>query len=170
MSSLDYENKTNLATIIVKPLYFGLVSNIVIPMALLLVCYYINNNYPVENKIGDAANIVFYLFAFLALVEAGFALWWRNLIYHKPMIRRAETFEADFVEALLARSKPVFLVIASISVYGYLYFFLTGRFPEAVLFVVFSFLVFQVVRPRYGMVKKLLIHQQSLVDNGMFLK
>ena len=170
MSPVDYDNKTNLATMIVRPLYFGLVSNIVIPVALLLVCFYINNNYPVENKIEESANIFFYVFAVLALAEAGFALWWRNLLYHKPMIRRAESFEADFMQALLARSKPVFLLIASISVFGYLYFFLTGRFAEAVLFVVFSFLVFQVVRPRYGMVKKLLAHQQSLVDNGMYLK
>ena len=170
MSSVDYENKTNLATIIVKPLYFGLVSNIVIPVALLMVCYYANNNYYIENKIENTANIVFYVFAFLALAEAGFVLWWRNLLYNKPMIRRAETFEADFEQALLARSKPVFMLIASISLYGYIYFYLTGRFAEAVLYVVFSFLVFQVVRPRYSMVKKLLVHQQELVDNGIFLK
>jgi len=169
MSTSMFENKTDLARLLVKPLYFGLVVNIIIPMGLLLVCFYINNNNYVENRVDAFSNILFYIFAIMALAEAGFALWWRTKLYDRPMIRRQETFEGDFVQALVARSKPVFILIASISIYGYIYFFLTGRFTEAVLFVVFSFLVFQVVRPRYGMVQKLIARQEQLVKQGKFL-
>lgn len=169
MSNSMFENKTDLARILVKPLYFGLVVNIVIPMGLLFVCFYINNSSYIESRVEGFSNTLFYIFAVLALAEAGFALWWRSRLFDKPMIRRAETFEGDFVQALMARTKPVFILIASISIYGYVYFFLTGRFTEAVLFVVFSFLVFQVVRPRYGMLKKLLARQEQLVKQGKFL-
>ncbi|MFQ5454378.1 MAG: hypothetical protein ACE5D6_09365, partial [Candidatus Zixiibacteriota bacterium] len=56
-----------------------------------------------------------------------------------------------------------------ISLYGFIYFFLTGRFKEAVFFVVFSFLVFQIVRPRYGFIRKLIDSQKKLVERGTFL-
>lgn len=169
MSTSMFEDKTDLARLLVKPLYFGMVVNIGIPMVLLLVCYYFDNNKDVENKLAEFANTLFYIFGLLSLLEAGFALWWRSRLFERPMIRRQETFEEDLVQALVARSKPVFIVIASISVYGYIYFFLTGRFTEAVLFVVFSFLVFQVVRPRYGMVRRIVAHQEGLVNQGKFL-
>ena len=86
------------------------------------------------------------------------------------MIRRAETFETDFASGLLRRTRPVFLVIASVCLYGYVYFLVTGRFQEAVFFVVFSFVVFQVVRPRYGWARKLIAYQKGLADSGKFLR
>jgi len=168
MSSSLFEDKTDLARIIIKPLYFGLLVNIVIPMGLLLVFFYINNNHYIENRVGDFANPLFYIFIVLALLEAALALWWRGKLFKQPMIRRPETFENDFSSELLARSKPIFILIASISVYGYVYLMLTGRFTEGVLFVVFSFVVFQVVRPRYGMTRKLIERQQQLVKEGKF--
>jgi len=164
-----FDDSYDLGRIIVKPLYFGLSVNIMLPVGVLLVCYYLNNNHYIENRIGNFANTLFYVFGMLALAESGFALWWRYILFRKPMIRRLESFEHDFTEGLLSRSRLVFLIIAFISVYGYLYFFLTGRFQEAVFFVVLSFVVFQVARPRYGYVRKLIKYQKSLVDRGELL-
>jgi hypothetical protein len=165
----QFENNSDLTGIIVKPLYFGLFVNILVPMVLLLLCYYLDQRGGVVNRVPGMANTLFYIFGVLSLAEAGFALWWRTKLYAQPMIRRRETFEEDFSKALLERSRPIFLVIASISVYGLIYFLLTARFNEAVFLVVFSFLVFQVVRPRYGMVRKLIAYQQKLAEQGKFL-
>ncbi len=164
-----FDDNYDLSRIIVKPLYFGLLVNIMLPVALLLVCYYLSNNHYIENRLGRAANTLFWVFGMLSLMEAGFSLWWRSGLFKKPMIRRLETFESDFTTSLLSRSRPVFLVIASISLYGYVYFFITGRFQEAVFFIVLSFIVFQVVRPRYGYVRKLIKYQKGLVDRGELL-
>lgn len=167
--SIDiHDDDYDLSPIIARPLYFALGVNILAPMVLLGICYYIHTNSPLDNRVGESANMLFYVFAFLAATEAAFAYWLRYRTLHAPMIRREESFVEDFSEQLLVRSRPVFLIIAGISVYGYIYFYLTGRFPEAMLFVVTSFVVFQFVRPRFGGVRKILRHQKDLADRGQF--
>ncbi|PWB74285.1 hypothetical protein C3F09_04210 [candidate division GN15 bacterium] len=162
----DYD----LNRIIIRPLYFGLLANIVVPVALLFVCYYINNRGPRPNALGDASDMVFYIFLVLAVAECGLAIWWRTKLFKSPMIRTKETFERDFSDEYLRRSRPLFILIASISIYGYIYFYLTGQFNAAAWFVVGSFLVFQLVRPRHGLVRKLIDHQKQLVEKGQFLQ
>ena len=169
---MNYEHETDnqydLTSMIVKPLYFGMVFNVIIPAALLFVCHYISNNYFPENRIPELSNALFYVFCALALVQAGLALWWRNRLFDKPMVHRQESFEHDIGSALFVGLRPVFLLIAAITLWGYLYFFLTGRFAETLGLVVFSFVVFQVVRPRLGSVKKLIAYQQKLVNDCRF--
>jgi hypothetical protein len=160
----------DLATIIVRPLYFGLSVNVMIPMALLLGIYYLNENYEPANLIRPFQNTVFAIFAALAVIQAGIILFWRNRSLDRPMIRRPEQLERDFADALLARSKPIFIAIAALSIYGYIFFFISGEFKETVIFVVFSFVVFQVARPRYGSARKLLKYQRELVDKGYLLR
>ncbi len=162
----DYD----LNRIIVRPLYFSMVANITVPMILLFGCYMINNRFGgVRDKLGSASDMVLYVLAALALAEAVYAIWWRGKLFAAPMIRSKETFQEDFSNEYLRRCRPLFLLIASTSIYGYLFYFLTGRFNESVMFVVFSFLVFQAVRPRYGLVRKLIERQRALVDKGQFL-
>jgi FtsH-binding integral membrane protein len=163
-----HDDDYDLSPIIARPLYFALGVNVLAPMIILGICYYFHTRSPLDNKVGDFANSLFYLFVGLAATEAAFAYWLRYRTLHEPMIRREETFVADFSEQLLVRSRPVFVIIAGISVYGYAYFYLTGRFPEAMLFVVTSFVVFQFVRPRFGGVRKILRHQKDLADRGQF--
>ena len=169
MNSKYVHEDIELSAIIAKPLYFGLVVNVVIPVGLLMVCYYIHNNMYLENRLGGFANTLFYIFAALTLAEAGLAIWWRGKLLNKPMIRRKETFEQDIVAGFVRVCRPIFLIIASTSLYGIIYFLLTGRFEEAVLFVVISFLVFQIVRPRYGIARKVIDRQKELVEQGRFL-
>jgi hypothetical protein len=180
----DHENdrEYDLTSMIVKPLYFGMLVNIVLPAGLLFVCWFVYNRYYPENHIPSVANTLFYVFCAFALAQAGLALWWRNRKFREPMVRRPESFEHDvgtelFARSrpvflliaaitLFARSRPVFLLIAAITLWGYIYFLLTGRFHESVVFIIFSFVVFQVVRPRYGSVRKLIEHQEKLVREG----
>ncbi len=169
MNSVFSVDDLDLNRIVVGPLYLGMVTNILIPMALLMVCYYINNNHGVTDTLGESANPLFIVFCAMAIAEGGFAIWYRGKLFGQPMIRRRETFEDDFMEAYKVRCRPLFLLIASISIYGYLFFFLTGRFNEAVLFVVFSFLVFQIVRPRHGLIRKLAERQMAMVEQGRLM-
>lgn len=166
---LEKNNDYDLTGMIVKPLYFGLLINIVIPAALLFVCYYIYNRYMPGNLIQAVSNALFYVLCAVSLAQAGLAIWWRNKKLEAPMVHRRESFEHDVSSALLERSRPIFILIASISVWGVIYFVLTGRFQESAVFVVFSFVVFQVVRPRYGSVSRLIAYQEQLVRDGKFV-
>lgn len=154
--------------IVARPLYFGLLTNVIVPMGLLLACYYYDQKVGVDNKLGDLANPLFYVFIVLAASEGAFALWLKGKLLEKPMIRRKETFQQDIMYGLLRVSRPVFLIIASISFYGYFYYFLTGRFTEAVFMVLFSFIIFQFVRPRLGAVNKVLEQQYKMAQEGKF--
>jgi small-conductance mechanosensitive channel len=170
MDSASNNSDYDLNQVIVKPIYFGLVTNILIPMLLFLVCYYIQSHGGRGNAAGDFANALFFLFAALALLQAAFALWWRKRRLQWPMVKGSETFEEDIAGGLLRACRPVFVVIAALTLYGYLYFFLTGRFTETVVFVFFSFIVFQLVRPRHSLARKLIALQRKLVEQGDLLR
>ncbi|MEA2031626.1 MAG: hypothetical protein U9N55_08565 [candidate division Zixibacteria bacterium] len=161
-------DKYDLTRIVVKPLYFGLGVNVIIPGALLLVCYFFNQRGDIGNMVGTWANSLFYIFCGLAVVLAGIAIIPAKKKLKQPLIRRRETFEQDIITGLREISLPMFLMIAGISLLGIVYFFLTGRFRETVFFVVASFIVFQVVRPRYGIVRKLISTQEDFVDKEHF--
>lgn len=168
MSPTQDNDKYDLNRIIIKPLYFGLVVNVLIPMGLLLVCFYFESNASWYNHIGQTANGLFYLIGALSLAQAGLALWRRERLMKEPMIRRKENFEDDFIQALLGRSRHISLIIALIALYAFVYFLLTARFKETVFLVFFSFLIFQVVRPRFGFIRKLIARQEELVEKGQF--
>ena len=166
----NIDDRFDLSRIIVKPLYFGLGVNVVIPGALLFICYYINERGGVENSLGDQANLFFYIFIALTVVIAFFALMKLKKNLLEPLIKSKETFQQDLIDSMVVHTRPVFTMISMIAVLGIIYFFLTGRFSEAVLFVVLSFIVFQLVRPRYGSLRKIIAKQQEYVEQGKFLK
>ena len=169
MSPLS-DDKYDLNRIITKPLYFGLVVNVLVPMGLLFICYYFESQQSGYNRIGEIANPLFYIFCALALTQAGLALWWRSRLMKQPMIRKQETFEHDLIVNLTAYSQQIFVIIAAISLWGVLYFYLTARFKETVVLVLFSFIVFQFVRPRFAFIHKLIARQEELVKQGKFLQ
>ena len=156
MDSVPNNSDYDLNQIVVRPIYFGLVTNILLPMLLFLACYYIQTHGGRGNAVGDFANALFFLFAGLALLQAAFALWWRKRRLQWPMVKGRETFEEDIAGGLLRACRPVFVVIATITLYGYLYFLLTGRFTQKVVFVFFSFIGFQFVRPRHSFARQLI--------------
>lgn len=163
-------NDFDLSAIVIKPLYFGLFINILIPTVLLLVCYYIETHGSLHNQLGLDADFYFWLFAGAAIVEAGVALWYRFKLLGQPMVRAVASAEADIKEHLNARLKPVFMMVAAISFWGVLFYALTGRFENSLLFVVFSFIVFQFIRPRYGSVQKLIDKQMAMAERGELLR
>jgi ABC-type polysaccharide/polyol phosphate export permease len=168
MSNAKDDNDVDLNRIIVRTIYFGLVINILSPMVLFLACYYIQGHGGRDNVVGDAANLLFYFFAGLAIAQAGVALWWRKKRLQWPMVRNFESFEEDIASGLIAACRPVFVVIAAITLYGFIYYFLTGRFTEMVVYIFFSFIVFQFVRPRLRLARRIIVQQRHLVNKGRF--
>lgn len=165
---MNRDTEYDMTTMVVKPLYYGMKSNVLVPAALIMVCYFLDQNRVWVNQVGEYANPLFYLFSALGAVHAGMALYWRQKMFAEPMIRREETFEQDLIDGILERSKPGFWMIAGIAVYGFAYYLLTGRFQEAVVLTVASFIVYQIVRPRFGFVRRLIHKQQMFVENGEF--
>ncbi len=162
----DTDVQYDLNRILIRPLYFGLTANVLLPVAGLFVCYYVQNNYGRDNMVGATAGPLFFVFLLLALGQAGFAVWWRRKRLSIPLISSLETLEDDLATNVSTQMRPVFLVIAAISVYGYVYYYLTGRFTETVVFVLASFLVFQLVRPRHGAIRKLIARQKELLGQS----
>lgn len=159
-------NDLDMSRIIAKVLYLGMFINILIPGAVLAGCYMYDQNYPRYGGGGEFANVLFYIFAVIAVVQAGYAIWWRGKRYHEPIARSHESIEDDLAHGLRKASRPIFILIAAISGWGYLYFAITGRFQECLMFVLISFIVFQVVRPRYGTMKKVIDRQIELLERG----
>ncbi len=153
--------------IMIKPLYFGLIVNILIPMALILVCYFIEvRGGGRVNRVGDFANTLFYLLVGVGILQSLFAFWWRQKMYGELMVKSAASFQEDLAHALLVRSRPIFTIIAIVSLYGIGYYFLTGRFLETVVIVFFSFAAFQIVRPRFGFLDRLIAKQAEMLDRS----
>lgn len=170
MSLLEDDESIDIFGILAKTLYLGLFTNVLLPVGLLMICYYYDQNNYVSDMVGDMGDVVFFVLAALASGQAAFAFWRRGRVLREPMIRSEETFEKDLSTGLLRALRPIFLIIAGISGYGYLYFFLTGQFIETAFVVMISFIVFQAIRPRQGAIRKLIDHQKSLVRNGNFLR
>lgn len=169
MSLLEDDNSIDIFGILAKTLYLGLFTNVMLPVGLLMICYYYDQNSYVSDKVGEMGDLIFFVLAALASGQAAYAFWLRGKVLREPMIRSEETFEKDLASGLLRVLRPIFLIIASISLYGYLYFYLTGRFLETVFVVLISFIVFQIIRPRQGAIRKLIKHQKNLVTKGVFL-
>lgn len=166
MSLLSTDTGVDLHRILAKSLYFALTVNVLLPAALLFLCKYIADNYDPPNRIGDMANPLFYVFATLTLAQGALAWWWSRQLQGRPMIRSMDTIQDDLTNGLLRVSKPVSLLVAAMALYGYVYFALTGRFFETLILVVFSFVAYQVVRPRLGSLEKLVKHQKQMAEQG----
>lgn len=165
-------DKYNLHKMIIKPLYLGVLLNIVIPGAMLFVCFYLKNNNSYTNPLVDfdTMNILFIIFAVLSIIHTGLALWMRQKFFTTPMVQNRDKFEEELTLSLLEKIRPVYFLISVIALYGICYYFLTTKFEEAAFFVVFSFLVFQVVRPRIGFIQKLIDAQLKLIENVQLKK
>ncbi len=169
MSLLSGDDKYDLHHILAKSLYFALLVNVLLPAAALFLCHYAANNYFPENRIGELANPLFYVFAAAALAQGALAWWWRSKLFASPMITSLESVQQDMTTGLLRASRPVSLLVASISLWGYIYFLLTGRFRETAVLVLFSFVMYQVVRPRLGSLQKLVTRQKQMAEKGQLL-
>ncbi|MDH3890542.1 MAG: hypothetical protein OEV49_05615 [candidate division Zixibacteria bacterium] len=166
MSLFSDDFGVDLHRILAKSLYFALVVNVLLPAVGLYLCHYLATNHFPPNRIGDSANPLFYVFAVLTVAQGGLAWWYRRKLLDRPMIKSMDTIQEDLRMGLLRASRPISLLVAAISLYGYIYFALTGRFRATLILVVFSFVAYQVVRPRLGSLGKLVKRQKQMAELG----
>lgn len=166
MSLLSDDIDVDLHRILAKSLYFALAVNVLLPAVGLYLCHYLAKNYYPPNRIGDLANPLFYVLATVTVAQGALAWWWGRQLQSRPMIVSMETIQEDLRSGLLRASRPVSLLVAAMALYGYIYFALTGRFYETLIIVVFSFVAYQVVRPRLGSLEKLVKLQKQMAEQG----
>ncbi|HOP06481.1 MAG TPA: hypothetical protein PLF13_04235 [candidate division Zixibacteria bacterium] len=159
-------DKYDLARIIVRPLYFGMFANILIPGVLAFLCYWLNQNSPRPNNLGDSANTVFYLIGLISIVQALVAIWMRQRLLGRPLVHSEKTFEDDLTANLKRGLIPIMIIIALIAFYGGVYYFLTGRFEASLIIMLFSFVAFQVIRPRLRSARTLVERQEKMLARG----
>ncbi len=164
------DDRYDLPRMIAGALYSGMFINILIPAGLAVFCYYLEQKGAVQNSIGQIANPLFYGLAVVSIVEGAVAVIWRNRSFALPMVRRRETFEQDVAHELTVRLRPVFLLLAAIALNGVAYFVLTGRFKEGLALMLLSFIAFQVVRPRYSGLRRLIEQQEEMVEKGRYME
>ncbi len=166
MSLLSDNSDVDYHRILARSLYFALLFNVLIPAVLLYICYYLAHTYFPPNRIGDLARPLFYLLVGLAVAQGLVAWWWRRKLLARPMVVSLESFQEDLRNGLAAASRPIALLVAAISLYGFLYFALTGFFKETGVLVLASFLAYQVVRPRPGLLRNLVERQRKMAEQG----
>jgi len=166
--SLDIDNRYNLTQIVVKPLYFGMLVNIIVPAVLLFICYFVHQDDPYIGVGSDNDRLLYYVFCGLAVVDAALALVLRRNALRKPMVRSERSIQDDVTAGVLKAMKLPFLLIAAISLYGFAYFWITRLFQESLILFLVSFVVFQAVRPRVGAARKIVARQEKMAKEGKF--
>lgn len=159
----------DLAKVLVKPLYIGLLMNIFVPVVILAVAYYIDKGGGKEALIpAETLNIIFWVLAAVAVADGAVAIVLKQKLFYTPMIQTKETFEDDLTAGVFRSSLVCFAVTGAITICGLVVYILGGTFRDLLLFVFISFIAFQLVRPRFGFLKKVITAQEKHVEQGRF--
>ena len=109
----------DLAKILVKPLYIGLLMNIFVPVVILAVAYYIDKGGGKEALVpAETLNIIFWVLAAVAVVDGAVAVILKQKFFFAPMIQTKETFEDDLTAGVFGSSLICFGFTAAITIYG----------------------------------------------------
>ena len=156
--------------ILIKPVYFGLLMNIFVPVVILGVAYYLDKSGGAQGTIQKSElNILFWMLAAVSLADGAMAIYFRHKKFMAPMIRSKETFEEDITRGVFTQSIICYSMTTAIAVYGLVFYLMGGSFMHLFFFVFLSFIAFQLIRPRYGFIEKVLAAQEKHVDEGRFL-
>jgi len=155
--------------VLVKPLYVGLLMNIFIPVVILGIAYYLDQNGGAKEAVPNRTlGTLFWVFVVLAIAEGGTAILLKQRLFFSPMISSRESFEEDLTSRFFAASLTCFAVTTGITIYGLVYYLLGGSFRELLLFVFISFIAFQFVRPRLRFMEKVVAAQEKFIGEGRF--
>ncbi|MFH2036113.1 MAG: hypothetical protein ABIJ45_06890 [Candidatus Zixiibacteriota bacterium] len=162
------EYDPNINSLLIKPLYLGLLMNMFIPVVIILIGYYLNNQ-SLESKATDGTlSLIFWIFVGVSAMDGGVAFYFKQKLFFQPMIYSRETFDDDLKNGIFTNSIVCFALTTSISIYGLVYFLIENDFKQMIFFVFISIIAFQLVRPRPGFLKKIVAHQEELMTQGRF--
>ncbi len=169
---MDEENKygIDLYAILVKPVYIGLLINILIPSIILFVAYYLDRSgaYHPPTQPPPELNVIFFVFLALSLAQGGVGLFLKHKFFMSPMIQSKGTFAEDFSKRTMTLSLIGYAFGDAIVIYGIIIYVLGGTFRQMALFVFIAFIAFQLIRPRLGFMKKALEAQEKFVEAGQY--
>lgn len=157
--------------ILIKPLYWGLLMNIFIPVIILAIAYYIDKSGGRSAIVpADTLNIIFWVLAAVSIADGAIAIFLKQKLFFSPMIASKESFEDDLTSRVFASSIICYAITTAISIYGLIFYLLGGTFNHLLFFVFISFIAFQFIRPRYGFMEKVVTAQERLVNEGRFFR
>jgi hypothetical protein len=161
----------DLNRVLIKPVYWGLLMNIFMPVLFLGIAYYLDRSAR-ENvlSLDRNLNIFFWALVAVSLGDGIMAITFKQKRFFTPMIRSKETFEDDLTRGVFRESIICYSLTTAISLYGLVFYLMGGAFSAMFLFVFISFIAFQLIRPRYGFLEKVVAAQEKLVDEGRFLQ
>ncbi|MBN2227595.1 MAG: hypothetical protein JW763_09550 [candidate division Zixibacteria bacterium] len=164
-------NKYNvdLNAVLVKPLYFGLLMNIFVPATLLLIAYFIEQGKIMERKLSFTnGDLLFWILLVMAVADGAMAVFMRQRLFFRPMIRTKETFANDLTAQVFKASIICYAITTAIAIYGFALYMVSGGFDRLFLFIFISFIAFQIIRPRHGFLKKVIEAQGKHVDERRY--
>lgn len=165
----NIESKFDINRLLIKPVYIGLFMNILMPIILLAIVYYVEKNGG-RNVTYDTAtyNMFFWIFCVVAIGEGVVAFILKQKLFFSPMIKSKETFEDDLLRGFMTSSIICYSCTTAIAIYGLVLFLLGGTFETMVLFVLISMIAYQFIRPRYAFAEKVAEAQDRFVEEGRF--
>lgn len=165
-------NKYNidLSAVLLKPLYIGLLINVFVPVVIIGIAYYIEENGRLSSSMPpDTLELIFWFLTAVAVVDGAVVIFLKQKLFLAPMIKSKETFAEDLMQGFFAKSIVCYGLIAAIAIYGLVLYLLGGTFNQLMFLVFISFIAFQLIRPREKFAEKVLAAQEQLVEQGQFL-
>lgn len=153
---------------LLKPLYLGLAINVFFPSIMVLIVYYIDSGAGTRAPISGTTDLLLWFLAVFAVLDGAAAIYLRHRLMYAPMISSKESFAEDFYRRVATNSIIAYALCAAIAIYGLAVYFIFGKFDYLLLFVILSFIAFQIVRPRAGFMNKVLAAQEEHVEQGRF--
>jgi hypothetical protein len=163
------ERQIDLHKLLVRPLYLGLLMNIFVPVLILAIAYYIDVSGGRSSTVPDETlNILFWALAIVSVIDGIAALFIKQKLFFLPMIQSKETFEDDLTTRVTTVSIICYSMTTAIAVYGFVLYLFSGKFDHLLLFVFISFIAFQLIRPRFKFMQKVVEAQEKYVAEGRF--
>jgi len=164
-----HKDGIDLNDLMIKPLYAGLAMNGMVPVILLVIAYFIDPVAAKQSKaIPQANQLLFYILLGIGVVDGFIAIILRQKLFFSPMIYSRETFEEDLKNRTFVNSIICYSLILSITIYGFVFYLISGAFNPFLFFAILSVVAYQIVRPRHGFLQKVIDRQADLVERGKF--
>jgi len=164
------ESKIDVNRLLIRPLYFGLLLNILVPIALLAIVYFLEKKAVMSGTLDpETYNVIFWILCVVAIADGVLTFVIKQKLFFAPMIKTEKTFEDDLIQGFLRNSIVCYAMVMAIAVYGFVLFILGGNFETMVLFVLISMIAYQFIRPRFGFAEKVIDAQKKYVGEGRFL-
>jgi hypothetical protein len=140
-----------------KILFWGMILNLGVPTGLLIIAYWLTAAGATLHLSPQSLNLIFLVFLVVSLGDLGAAAVLRFFLLSSARLAVQAEAKKVSVSAILFNTTMVIYALCLFSaVLGFFYFLFGGQIERGLLLLVFNLLGYQFLRPRPGLVKKLL--------------